>query len=136
MDKLKEATHAASIDEFIESLPNGYQTKVGERGIRLSGGQRQRIAIARELYRKPKILILDEATSSLDSFSEEKINDCIDNLKHRTAVILIAHRLSTIKNADKIYVLNNGEIKEEGTFKELSSKQESLFYKFYEKQQN
>ncbi len=123
--RIKYAAKLANIDEFIESLPNGYQTIVGERGVRLSGGQKQRIFIARELFRKPKILILDEATSALDSQSEVNIQKSIDMLKGKITIIVIAHRLSTIKNVDRVLILDKGEIIEEGSFKNLSKNDNS-----------
>lgn len=125
--ELKEAAKKANILEFIQSLPDGFNTLVGDRGILLSGGQKQRIFIARELYRKPDILILDEATSSLDSESERSIQESIELLKGKIIVIIIAHRLSTIKNVDMIYLLKNGEIIENGTYKELKSDINSKF---------
>ena len=125
--KIKESARQSNIDKFIESLPNGYQTYVGGNGLRLSGGQRQRIFIARELFRKPKILILDEATSSLDNISEKAIQRSIDLLKGKITVILIAHRLSTLKNTDYLYVLNEGKIEESGKFSDLSNNPKSYF---------
>lgn len=123
--RIKYASKLANIDEFIESLPNGYETIVGERGVRLSGGQKQRIFIARELFRKPKILILDEATSALDSQSEVNIQRSIDMLKGKITIVVIAHRLSTIKNVDRVLILDKGEIIEEGSFKNLSENDNS-----------
>ena len=130
-----EAAKQAYIHDFIMTLPNGYNTIVGERGIRLSGGQKQRLFIARELYRKPKILILDEATSALDSKSEKFIKDSIDLLKGKMTVLIIAHRLSTIKDVDYIYVLNKGEIIEKGTYELLKADKKSYFSKLISLQQ-
>ena len=130
-----KAAKQAYIHDFIMTLPNGYHTVVGERGIRLSGGQKQRLFIARELYRKPKILILDEATSALDSESEKFIKNSIDLLKGRITVLIIAHRLSTIKDVDYLYVIDKGEIIEEGTYKFLKSDKNSYFSKLISLQQ-
>jgi subfamily B ATP-binding cassette protein MsbA len=116
-------------------MPNGYETMVGERGVRVSGGQKQRLFIARELYKNPNLLILDEATSALDSESERYIQESIDNLKRSLTVVIIAHRLSTIKNADIIYVMDNGVIIESGSFEELTSKDHSRFSKMVNIQQ-
>ena len=125
--RIKDSASLANIDKFIETLPDGYQTYVGGNGLRLSGGQRQRIFIARELFRKPKLLILDEATSALDNISEKAIQRSIDLLKGKITVILIAHRISTLKNTDYLYVLNEGKIEESGEFSELSSDPKSFF---------
>lgn len=125
--ELREAAKKANILEFIQSLPDGFNTLVGDRGILLSGGQKQRIFIARELYRKPDILILDEATSSLDSESEKSIQESIELLKGKITVIVIAHRLSTIKNVDMIYLLQKGKIIEKGTYIELKNNIKSRF---------
>lgn len=117
---VEAASKIANLHDFImEELPQQYQTIVGERGIRLSGGQRQRIGIARALYRNPQILILDEATSALDNQTEKAVMDAINNIGKNITIIIIAHRLSTIKNCDIIFLLDNGELKEKGTFEEL-----------------
>lgn len=125
--RVHEAAKRAYADEFIKNLGNGYNTVVGDRGVRLSGGQRQRLFIARELFKNPNLLILDEATSSLDTESERYIQKSIDELKGSITVVIIAHRLSTIKNSDLIYVLEKGSIIESGTYDELSLDRESRF---------
>jgi len=127
-EKVYEAARKANIHDFIKSLPDGYNSQVGERGLRLSGGQRQRLFIARELYREPDILILDEATSALDSKSESKIQDSIFNLKGRVSIVVIAHRLSTVRKADMIYVMDKGSIVESGKYEDLMSSNGSIFY--------
>jgi len=129
LNEIKKAAKMAFIDEFIESLPDGYDTFVGDRGLRLSGGQRQRLFIARELFRNPSLLILDEATSSLDVESERKIQKSIDFLKGSITILIITHRLSTIKNVDNIFLIDKGRILQEGNFEKLSSKKSDLFYK-------
>jgi subfamily B ATP-binding cassette protein MsbA len=110
LDKLKEVAQQANILDFINSLSEGFDTKVGDRGIKLSGGQKQRLFIARELYREPSILILDEATSALDSISENKIQKSIENIQGELTLIIIAHRISTIRKVDKIFKLDKGKI--------------------------
>ena len=117
---IKRASKIANLHKFVmNELPKKYQTIIGERGVRLSGGQRQRIGIARALYHNPKILILDEATSALDNQTEKAVMDAVNNLNKSITIILIAHRLSTVKKCDKIFILENGKIKNQGTFKEL-----------------
>ena len=116
INAVKKAISLAQLDELVESLPNGLNTIVGERGIRLSGGQRQRIGIARALLTSPKLLVLDEATSSLDGSTELDISEAINSLKGDVTTILIAHRLSTVKNADKVAYMSDGKILAVGSF--------------------
>src|SRR3989344_3240948 len=129
---IESAAKMENIFDFVNSTSNKFQTVIGERGIMLSGGQRQRIIIARVLAGHPRILILDEATSSLDNESEREIQNVIDNLKGTITVIIIAHRLSTVKNVDKLVVLGDGEVQEEGSPEELLSDGDSYFKKLYE----
>ncbi len=119
MDEIREAARKANILEFVEGLENGFDTQVGERGVRLSGGQKQRISIARAFLKDPKILILDEATSALDNVSERLIQKSLEELCVGRTSITVAHRLSTIQNSDEIFVINGGVITERGTHKEL-----------------
>ncbi len=121
-EEIISACRQANAEEFIKEFPKGYDTVVGERGVRLSGGQIQRIALARAMLRWPEILILDEATSSLDTHSERLIQQAIDSIAKETTVIIIAHRLSTVVNTDFIYVIKKGEIVEQGTYAELIGK--------------
>jgi ATP-binding cassette subfamily B protein len=118
-DEVAQAARGAAIAGFIESMPDGYDTRVGERGLKLSGGEKQRVAIARTLLKNPPILILDEATSALDSRTESEILDTLEAIERGRTTIVIAHRLSTVVNADRIVVLENGEIAEQGTHAEL-----------------
>jgi ATP-binding cassette subfamily B protein len=131
-DELDDAAKNANIYDFIMTLPDGYDTLVGERGVKLSGGQKQRIAIARVFLKNPNILIFDEATSSLDSESEEFIHQSMELLCKGRTTLIIAHRLSTVQNADMIYVMKQGKIIEKGTHLELI-KLESYYHKLYTK---
>ena len=119
LDEIKQVSHIAHADEFIEGFEKRYDTIVGERGVKLSGGQRQRVAIARAILADPRVLVLDEATSSLDSESEALIQDGLKSLRQGRTTFVIAHRLSTIRSADQILVLEHGEIVERGTHQEL-----------------
>jgi ATP-binding cassette subfamily B protein len=129
-----EAARLAHCDEFIENLSNKYETYVGERGIKLSGGERQRVAIARAILKNSPILILDEATSNLDSHSESLIQSALDVLMKNKTVIVIAHRLSTIRKMDRIIVIKNGSVFEEGTHENLIKKDNSLYGKLWKLQ--
>ncbi|MGM8216291.1 ABC transporter ATP-binding protein [Bacillaceae bacterium W0354] len=128
------AAKAANAHEFIMDLPKGYETQVGERGVKLSGGQKQRIAIARVFLKNPPILILDEATSALDLESEHLIQEALEKLAKERTTFVVAHRLSTITHADRIILINYGEIKEEGTHEQLM-KQKGLYYDLYQVQE-
>lgn len=127
ISEIKAAARIANAEEFISQLKEGYNTLVGERGIKLSGGQRQRIGIARAILANPRILIFDEATSNLDSSSEKLIQDAMDKIRKGRTVIIIAHRLSTIKKADKIIVLEKGKVMEEGSHIELARTEGGLY---------
>lgn len=133
--KIVQAAKTACADEFIKKLPQGYNSLVGDRGCKLSGGERQRIAIARAVLRNSPILILDEATSSLDSESEHIVSQAVNNLLGKRTVVAIAHRLSTLKEMDRIVYLENGKIVEEGTFKVLAKKKNGKFAKLWKMQQ-
>jgi len=119
--RVVEAAKLAELHDYIGQLSEGYQTLVGERGVRLSGGQRQRIGIARALYHNPEVLVLDEATSALDGITEDVIIDAIHNLSHKKTIIMIAHRLTTLKECDVIYMMEKGKVVESGTYEELMS---------------
>jgi len=132
--RLESAARAALAHDFILDLPRRYDTVIGERGNRLSGGQRQRIAIARALLKDPPILILDEATSSLDSESERMVQEALSNLIKGRTTLVIAHRLATVRNAHKIVVLEGGEVRELGTHDELLQKPGGLYSRLHELQ--
>ena len=121
-EDILRACKLAYVDDFVNDMKDGYETVVGERGMKLSGGQAQRICLARALARNPQILILDEATSSLDSNSESLIKESIDNLQGNITIISVAHRLSTIVNSNQIFYLKDGSLIEQGTFNELMAK--------------
>jgi ATP-binding cassette subfamily B protein len=128
MQRILGISQALGITEFVKTMPQGFSTMLGERGANLSGGQRQRIAIARALYQNPEILILDEATSSLDSISEKYVQDTLQLLREQQkTIIIIAHRLSTIRNADKIIALSEGKLIEEGTHEELLENKQAYY---------
>ena len=134
-EEMFEACKLACLDEFINGLPDGYDTIIGEGGVNLSGGQRQRLAIARALVQKTEIILFDEATSALDNETQESIQDAIKNLKNDYTILIIAHRLSTIINCDRIIVLNDGVIEDSGTHYELLDRC-SEYRKLYEKELN
>ena len=134
-EEIVEAARRANIHDFVTTLPDGYDTYVGERGARLSGGQKQRISIARVFLKNPRILILDEATSALDNESERHIQEALDALSEGRTTLVIAHRLSTIRNADEILVVEEGRITERGTHEELLKREGGLYRKYYTMQE-
>ena len=135
-EEVKDAATKAFAHDFIMSFPDGYETLVGERGVQLSGGQKQRVAIARAILKNPKILILDEATSSLDSESEHLVQMALENQMGKRTTIIIAHRLSTVKRADKILVLEDGKVVQVGSHNDLYQQKEGLYHKLVERQFN
>jgi subfamily B ATP-binding cassette protein MsbA len=128
LEKVRAAARFAHIADFIESLPDSYQTRAGDRGVRLSGGQRQRLGIARELFKKPSLLILDEATSALDSESENYIRQSIELARRQLTVVIIAHRLSTIRSVDHVFVMDKGHLVEQGPYWALRNRKNSLLH--------
>jgi len=126
IERVIKSAKMANLHEFITTLPEKYQTFVGERGVRLSGGQRQRVGIARALFHDPKVLVLDEATNALDNITENLIMDSIHNLSHKKTIIMIAHRLSTVKECDVIHLMNNGKIIASGSYQELIENNEEF----------
>jgi subfamily B ATP-binding cassette protein MsbA len=132
-EQIEEAAKLSHSEEFIEMLPKKYNTLIGENGIRLSGGEKQRLSIARAILKKSKIILLDEATSSLDAETEQLIQDAINYLTKGRTTLVIAHRLSTILNSNKIYVIDNGKVTGEGKHDELLKNSE-IYKNFYEKQ--
>jgi ATP-binding cassette subfamily B protein len=119
MEEVQAAARAANAEQFVLDFPEGYRTPVGERGVQLSGGQKQRIAIARAILKDPPILVLDEATSALDAESEHLVQDALDRLMKGRTTLVIAHRLSTVQGADRVLVLDQGRVAEQGTHGEL-----------------
>ena len=132
-EEIYNAARLSYASEFIEKLKYGYDTKIGENGIKLSGGEKQRLSIARAILKKSKIILLDEATSSLDAETEDKIQKAITYLTKDRTTIVIAHRLSTILNSDKIYVIDSGRVVAEGNHDELMENSET-YKNFYNKQ--
>ncbi len=132
-EEIEEAAKLSNCDEFIKTMPNGYDTIIGENGVRLSGGEKQRLSIARAMLKKSKIILLDEATSSLDSDTEQKIQNAINHLTKGRTTIVIAHRLSTVINSNKIYVIEKGKVVGEGAHEELL-KSSDIYNNFYKKQ--
>jgi subfamily B ATP-binding cassette protein MsbA len=133
INAIQEAAKVANAIDFIQKKEQGFETIVGDRGSKLSGGEKQRVTIARAIFKNPPVLILDEATSSLDTVSERQVQEAIDNLMKNRTSIVIAHRLSTVQNADEIIVLEQGEIRERGTHAELIS-QQGIYKKLVEMQ--
>lgn len=133
-EQIDKAVKSACLDEFIRSLERGLDTQIGERGVLLSGGQKQRIAIARAFIKDAPVVILDEATSALDNKSEAVVQQAIENLMKDRTVLIIAHRLSTVRNADKIVVVNYGEIAEIGSHEQLINKENSIYASLYKTQ--
>jgi subfamily B ATP-binding cassette protein MsbA len=118
-EKLREVCEIAQVTEFVDDLPNGYDTVLGDEGVRLSGGQRQRVSIARALLKEADLLVLDEATSDLDSNIEDRVHRAIEEMERDYAMLVIAHRLSTVRNADRIYTMCDGRIEESGDHESL-----------------
>jgi subfamily B ATP-binding cassette protein MsbA len=132
-DEIVAAAKLADAHDFIGRLPEGYQTSLGDQGVRLSGGQQQRLSLARAIVRDPKVLILDEATNALDSISEDVIQQALETLRQDRTIIVIAHRLSTVEHADQIIVLDEGQVQEQGTLPHLLE-QGNLFARLYQLQ--
>lgn len=131
-EDLTYALEMAAAHQFVSKLPDGMDTLIGDRGVHLSGGERQRLALARALLRKPSLLILDEATSNLDSENETRILNAIENLHGDMTILMIAHRLSTIRSADYIYLMEDGMVMEAGTWDFLIKKEKGRFRRLYE----
>jgi ATP-binding cassette subfamily C protein len=131
---MREALRLAVADDFVSKLPMGMETVLGDRGVRLSGGERQRLALARALLRMPALLILDEATSNLDSENERRILSVIEGLRERMTILMITHRLSAICNANIIHVLDKGRLTESGNWNELTSKNDGRFQALFKAQ--
>ena len=131
---IEAAANIAFAHDFIEEFPDGYNTLVGEKGVQLSGGQKQKIALARAIIKNPEILVLDEATSALDSQSESMVQQALDNLTGKRSTIIIAHRLSTVKKADRILVIDKGQLAQEGTHEELLKDTDGIYHGLVEHQ--
>jgi subfamily B ATP-binding cassette protein MsbA len=131
MEQIAAAAQAANAHEFISAMPQGYDTIIGERGVKLSGGERQRLSLARAILKNPAILILDEATSALDTESELLVQEAIDRLMSGRTSVVIAHRLSTVQHADRIFVLDQGRVVESGRHAELLENGNGLYNKLY-----
>jgi ATP-binding cassette subfamily B protein len=132
--EIEQAASLAHIRDFIDSLPEGWETVVGERGLKLSGGEKQRVAIARAILKRPRVLIFDEATSSLDSRTEQAIQETLQEVAEAHTTLVIAHRLSTVVDADQILVLDQGRVRERGSHEQLLARQ-GLYYEMWELQQ-
>jgi len=126
MDDVRQVARQAQIADFIESMPEAYQSLIGERGVRLSGGQRQRIGIARALYKKASVLVLDEATSALDNTTERVVMDTIEELNRDLTILLVAHRLTTVRRCDSIVELDHGHVVAQGTYEQLIERSSSF----------
>jgi ABC-type multidrug transport system fused ATPase/permease subunit len=133
-DEVRAAARTANAETFVDNFPDGFDTMVGERGVRLSGGQKQRIAIARAVLKDPAVLILDEATSALDSESEHLVQEALERLMKGRTTLVIAHRLSTVRDADEVVVLDHGRVVERGTHDALVQQSEGLYRKLVERQ--
>ena len=131
--EIEHAARLAAIDRFIAKLPQGYETMVGERGLKLSGGEKQRVAIARAILKRPSVFLFDEATSALDSRTEKEIQQALNDVSENQTTLMIAHRLSTIVHADEIIVLAEGEVTERGTHNDLMRKR-GLYYAMWQRQ--
>jgi subfamily B ATP-binding cassette protein MsbA len=134
LGKIMDAARAANAHTFISQMPNGYESVIGERGVKISGGERQRLALARAILKNPPLLILDEATSALDTESEILVQEAIERLMAGRTSIVIAHRLSTVQHADRIVVIEDGKIVETGKHGELIGKTRGLYRKLYQLQ--
>lgn len=134
MERVVSAAKAANAHNFITDMPQGYETVIGERGVKISGGERQRLSLARAILKNPPILILDEATSALDTESELLVQDAIERLMAGRTSVVIAHRLSTVQHADRIIVLEGGRVVEVGRHQDLLERKEGLYRKLYEMQ--
>ena len=132
-EEIIEVSKLSHCEEFINKMPDGFETVIGENGVRLSGGEKQRLSIARAMLKKSKIILLDEATSSLDAETEEKIQNAVNHLTKGRTTLVIAHRLSTVINSNKIYVIEKGKVVGEGKHNELLNKSE-IYKNFYQKQ--